>query len=169
MASTLAAMEDTDHHIAPVIDSLVQGKDGVATAGSSTTANTSTKPSSKLQVIMSKTSDAELISTLDTIAGQRPLERTNAEADFGQSLILKDRIKPTYRSTPHTKKGKAISPTKRLNQFSVLNSTDEEVESLILKAQQSRKTVHPRLLGAGGRELEPGGFREYDREPSPHS
>ena len=99
------------------------------------------------------------------------------EVDHGQtsdeqrpSSVLKEYIKPTYRSTPHTKKAMAISPTMRLNQFAVLNSIDEEVESLILKVQQSQKMVHPHLLGVGGRKLEPGGFREHDCEPlPPHS
>ena len=49
------------------------------------------------------------------------------------------------------------SPTDNSNAFSTLNSFDEEVEMLILKAQQMRKTIHPRLLGTSGRDIKPGG------------
>ena len=68
--------------------------------------------------------------------------------------------KPKFRSAPHAKKSISTSPPKCLNQFSALETSDEEVESLIAKAQQSRKTVHPWLLGASGRDLEPGGPQE---------
>ena len=66
--------------------------------------------------------------------------------------------KTKYRTTPHAKKGTSSSPPKDLNQFSALHAFDEEVESLIANAQQSRKTVHPCLLGVSGRELELGGL-----------
>ena len=60
--------------------------------------------------------------------------------------------KPVYKTTPHTRKGASASSPKGSNTFSVLGSSDEEVESLILKAKQTRKTVHPRLLGTGSHD-----------------
>ena len=43
--------------------------------------------------------------------------------------------KTKYRMTPHAKKGGSSAPPKDLNQFSVLHASDEEVETLIAKAQ----------------------------------
>ena len=55
--------------------------------------------------------------------------------------------KPVYKATPHARKIATASPNKASNSFAILGSSDEEVESLILKAKQTRKTIHPRLLG----------------------
>ena len=80
--------------------------------------------------------------------------------------------KAKYRVTPHAKKGgdsaMTSSPLGNSNKFAALHSTDEEVESPIIRAQQTRKIVHPHLLGASGRDLGPGGLKEPEQVPSSH-
>ena len=66
---------------------------------------------------------------------------------------LSTAIKQKYKVTPHSKKGNLNTSTTTSNAFNALSNSDEEVESLIVKAQQSKKTIHPRLLGTSGREL----------------
>ena len=69
-------------------------------------------------------------------------------------LPLSSATKQKYQATPHLRKGALNSSTTASNVFNALSSSDEEVESLIAKVQQTKKTVHPRLLGTNGRELE---------------
>ena len=71
--------------------------------------------------------------------------------------LLNATAKHKYKTTPHTKKAYSVSPSRSSNAFSTLSEPEKDVESLILKAQQSRKTIHPRRLGTSGREIEPGG------------
>ena len=176
MASTPTAMEDIDHNTALTTRSLVEGKAVAAPGGTSTTPSPTTESPDAVQLTVSKQTETVANSSTGTVISHMPEENPiiaeeNLNPSAGErspiELPLKETPKPKYGATPHAKRGKAISPPKRLNQFATLNSTDEEVESLIFKAQQTWKTVHPCLLGASGRDLEPGGLREKEPEPPP--
>ena len=99
-------------------------------------------------------SGATPTATEDTTKGccSSPPQTGNTSAPFAR--------KHKYKVTPHLKKVASGTHSKDSNAFIALNSFDEEVETLIIKAQQMRKTIHPRLLGTSGRELDPGGQPE---------
>ena len=90
---------------------------------------------------------------------------TSASTPSNGKGLLNVIAKLKYKATPHTKKAYSVSPSRSSNAFSTLSEPEEDVESLILKAQQSRKTIHPRLLGTNGREIEPGGRLELAAPP----
>ena len=161
MVSTLTAMEITTL----ATSGLVQGEAVAAPRGTSISPPSVTEP----QVVQLQSPSMEVAppTSADRILQQTP-EQHKGVSETSSSSSMENRqvdvdstpkaTKTKYRTTPHAKKGVSSAPPKDLNQFSALHASDEEVEMLIAKAQQSRKTVHLRLLRVSGKEIEPGGF-----------
>ena len=91
-------------------------------------------------------------------------DNTDTMPSNGKGL-LNVAAKHKFKATPHSKKARPTSPSRTSNAFSTLSKLEVDVESLILKAQQSRKTIHPKLLGTSGRDIEPGGRLEQNIPP----
>ena len=174
MATTLATMEDTTQNTTLPTASLV-GEENVETPAPPLV---STLP----EVLQSTHIGVETPTSLRTKKSPQPehlpLSKTissvaSSEARAPPSPASKETPKAKYRATPYKKganSSRSPSPPRRTNKFSILHSfDDEEVESLINRARQTRKTIHPRLLGTNGRDIEPGGFKESELEPPPIS
>ena len=168
--STLAAMEIT----APATCGLVQGEAVAAPGGTSISLSPVTEP----QVVQLQSPSMEVAppTSKDHLLQQTPDQHKGVSETSSSSSMEKRQVdvdstskatKTKYRTTPHAKKGVSSTPPKDLNQFSALHASDEEVETLIAKAQQSRKTVHLRLLRVSGKEIEPGGFWEVTPDNPP--
>ena len=98
------------------------------------------------------------------------LEMASAGGELSTTPVKhapKQRAKPVYKATPHAHKLATTSPKKGSNSFAILGSSDNEVESLIRKAKQTRKMIHPRLLGTGHSDTDSCELQEFGHPPDP--
>ena len=174
MATTLATMEAPVQNTALPTTSLTRGESVEDSSIHHASEPPGAKQSKHTIVEISSSQEAEKPPQKEQVPVSEATPSTvSPEARTPPIPTSKESNKAKYRATPHAKKGVATatppSPPRNSNKFATLHSTDEEVESLIIRAQQTRKTIHPRLLGASCRDLELGGLREPEPEPPPHS